>query len=66
MRNSEYFRGPEEKSYKRAMAMFNELKESDFHGTPCTLLHSQLREAIVFANSFVQHATVLADLLEED
>lgn len=66
MRNSEYFRSDEEKSYKRAMAMFEELKQANFRGTPCPLLHSQLREASLFAKKFSQHADELTDLLEKD
>lgn len=66
MRLSEYFRGNEEDSYTRAMSMFIELKSMTFHTTPCPLLHSQLREASLFAKKFSEHADKLADLLEKD
>lgn len=46
--------------------MHEELIQTEFQGTPCPLLRSQLETAIVFAERFRSQAEKLVDLLKKD
>lgn len=65
MRHSNYFGTDEQIAYNNAMAMLTGLKDTRFEGRPVPLLHSQLGEAIVFADRFSRHARALRDMLEK-
>ena len=61
---SNYFRGKDEDHFKRMTAMLVELKDTSFYPTPCPLLASQIKDAIVLSKLFLKNAELLLDGLQ--